>query len=131
MQELIARLVRNSNIRVFLFSNVVPPFIAPTVQRLKECYPQLDIDNSYFASSRDGFGKGIDNNEAFSYLLKKVKPSGGPQAVVFIDDNESYTTAARSLFGIRGLTFRGNPYINLTAAERLEQELGKAELITR
>lgn len=128
MQELIQKLAQNPNIRIFLFSNVVPPLTPVTEKRLRECCPQLDIDNCYLASSRAGFGKGIDNSTAFSYLLEKAKASN-PQAVLFIDDNESHCVAARSLFAIRGFTFRENPYKNLTAEERLEAELQKAEII--
>lgn len=127
MQEIIAALANNPNLKLFLFSNAIAAVTPIAENALRKHYPQFK-KGSYFPSNRIGVAKGIDNAAAFSWLLHNI-PASTPEAVVFIDDNEKYTSAARALFGIRGFTFRGNPYKNLSATERLRRELQKARFI--
>lgn len=125
IQEILAALSKNPNIKLQVFSNVIASLSAVVEQRLGQLYPQIPPENILF-SNRLGVAKGVSSN-AFERLAHEVKED--PQAIVFIDNNEGYTSTARGTTGMRGFTFRGNPFKGLTAQQRLKTELQKAGLI--
>ncbi|MBI4058779.1 hypothetical protein HY404_00910 [Candidatus Microgenomates bacterium] len=128
MQDIVKNLSQNPNLTIFLFSNVVSVLTPVVIACLKEFYPEISESN-YLFSNRIGVAKGVDDKAAFQLVLEIIHPDD-PQKILFIDDNEKYTTAARSLYNIRGFTFRENPYRDQTADKRFKQELQKAELIS-
>lgn len=126
MQKIVRSLAQNTNIRLYIFSNIISPLAPIMKARLKKCYPEIPEEHM-LTSCELAVAKGV-NEDVYAKLVESVKPQN-PEGIIFIDDNEEYSTATRVQKGIRGFTFRGNPYKNLSAEDRLLQELEKAEVI--
>lgn len=126
MQEIVTTLSKNPQIKLYVLSDAIEVLglvIEPLLHRL---YPEIPREN-IFISSQVGTAKGVNAQMTFPRLLAELKCD--PQQVLFIDDSEQYTVSARTLYEIRGFTFRANPHRGLSAEEKLKQELQKAELI--
>lgn len=127
MQEIVDALSKNSNIEILCLSDAIAAVTPPLLEAIKKYFPQIKLTN-IILSNRVGATKKESGSPAFKVLLDQLG-SPNPESVLFIDDKEDYTTAARATYNMRGFTFRGNPYKNLSATERLVAELKKAGLI--
>ncbi len=127
MQDIVDDLSRNSKIELFCLSDSVASVTTAVIAAMQRHFPQIKVGN-ILVSSQLGAAKAESDGQVFEVLLKKVN-APNTQQVLFIDDNEDYSTTARANYNIRGYTFRGNPYKNLSASRRLRQELQKAELL--
>ncbi len=129
MPEIIGELASNPDLQVILYSDAMAP-LAKTVRAvIRDFYPQLRVDQrdgQVFISSQTRTSK--IGKDAYEYILERLG-NPDPQSVLFIDDNQTYTTSARAANNMRGFTFRGNPYKELTATQRLKGELQKGELL--
>jgi FMN phosphatase YigB (HAD superfamily) len=123
MQEIVSKLSRG-NSELFIYSNIIPA-VGPLVKRLiAQFYPELPIENILFSYEIKANKK---NPESFNKLADILEVHEGKDKVLFIDDMERYTTNARTK-GLRGFTFKGNPYRNISPQQRLNKELAKANL---
>jgi FMN phosphatase YigB (HAD superfamily) len=125
MPELIEALSQNPDVTLSILSDSITAVIPPMVKKLKEYYPQItdvQISAEIGASKRDPEGG------AFKHVLGHLGVED-PRTAVFVDDKQAFTTSARSKVGLRALTFRGNPYRNISPVDRMRQEFSDAGLI--
>jgi FMN phosphatase YigB (HAD superfamily) len=125
MPEIVEALSQNPNVTLTILSDSISAVVPPMLKKVKEYYPQID---DILISAEIGASKRDPNGGAFSYVLEHLGIND-PRTAVFIDDKQTYTTNARSSFGLRALTFRGNPYRNISPVDRIRQELAQADLI--
>lgn len=127
MQDQLEKVSQNPNVNFVLLSDIISPLAATALGRLKHFYPFVKPENIHFSCDIKA-SKREQGSKSFAVLLNRL---GNPnsQSVVFIDDREKYTTAARSGYNIRALTFRGNEFENLTSEERVSGELKRAGII--
>lgn len=127
MQRVVTELSKNPNIKIYCLSDAITAVTPAILMNISRYFPAIKPDN-IFISNRIGASKKERGGHAFRVLLEKIGPQN-TESVLFIDDKEDYTTAARANYNIRGFTFRGNPYKGLSKEERLFQELQKAGLL--
>lgn len=121
MPEVVAKMIKNPNLEVFVLSDAIAPLVKPNMDKIREYYPGIKEANVLF-SSVIGAAKREQGSPAFRILLERLN-NPNPQTILFIDDNVNYTTNARARFNIRAMHFREND------PERLKVELEKAHLI--
>lgn len=127
MQEIVDSLSKNPNIEIFCLSDAIASLTPTVLKALQRDFPQVPTEK-ILISNKIGAAKAENDGLAFEALLERINPQN-PQAVLFIDNEGNYSAKAR-LRCMRGFTFRGNPYKNLSASERLRKELQKAELFS-
>ena len=120
MPELIGKILGNPSVQVFLLSDAIPPLVKPNLDAVERFYPGIQTDNVLF-SSTIGAAKREKGSPALKLLLDQLG-NPDPQTVLFIDDNATYATNFRSLYGGRAMHFREND------PERLIQELKLAKI---
>ena len=121
MQETVEGLNKKET-NIWIYSNIIPLLTEVVKQKLIEYYPSLDPKRIIFSCER-----GVPKQSDGSYA--KIANTLGRGEILFIDDLETYTTKARASGSMRGFTFRGNPYGNISPQKRLTDELKSAGLI--
>ena len=128
MPKILASLSQNPNIAIYVLSDAVAFLAGPIRKAIQENYPQIPMDHVYISSERKVAKS--ENRADFWQKVLELVGNPDPSSVLFIDNNEVYTTSARAVGGIRGLTFRGDPDSNLSPETRLEKEFAQAGLIS-
>lgn len=127
MKEIIDTLAKNPDIQIYCLSDAITAVTPTALASMREHFPQINPEN-ILVSNVIGASKKEPGSPAFAKLLEALGPVD-PQSVVFIDDTEGYTTTARANNNMRGFTFCGNQFKQLSPTERLRKELKKAGLI--
>lgn len=121
MQEIIKRLSENSNIQLCVLSDSIHVVTPAVLSWIRGIYPQIP-ENHIFISSLIRASKKDEGSTAFKVMLEKLGVKD-PQAVIFIDDRESYSTVARAEYDMRSMRFAVND------PSRLKSEFERAKLI--
>lgn len=126
MQNLVHEIKVWDNVQVYVLSDCIASVAGVNLEQLRKLYPEFPEENIFF-SCKIGASKRGNQAFAFKKFLEMTKLD--PRSCLFIDDKETYSTAARSLYNMRDFTFRGNPYSDTTASQRLQEELKIAGII--
>lgn len=126
MQEVVRKLSENPNIQLYILSDSISPLAEIVAKQVRNYFPQIPESHIYISSVIEASKKSV-TGEAFKKLLVLLG-NPEPETVLFIDDKEAYTKKARANYGIRAVTFRGDPFKEQTAPERIKSELIAARL---
>jgi len=121
MREILKKLSESPNIQLYVLSDSIHVVAPPVLGWIRESYPQLPEDH-IFISSLINASKREKDGSAFRVTLEKMGIEE-PQAILFIDDKEPYSTMARARYNMRSIHFAAND------PARLQAELEKAKLI--
>jgi hypothetical protein len=135
MQDVVKGVTSNGNNNIVLLSDALSIFTPAVQDALARAYPQLPLDH-YLRSFELDAAKRDHETPAFAKLVEHLQSASAdeavdPKTVLFIDDNASHTTRARSFYGLRGFTFRGDPTEGTTPSDRLKSELQLAGIIRK
>lgn len=125
LQKLIQQLAQNPNLEIYVLTDGILPLSTVAFDLFNRYYLPIDkkrylISNEIGAWKRDG--------GAFKAMFDRLGDID-PLSTLLIDDSETNISMFRSQFGGRGLTYRGNPYQNISAQQRTVEEFQKAKLI--